>query len=112
MTRTPPEGRPRRVACIGAGPAGLLAATQIKAARPGWSVDVYERAPEGETYGYGVVFSDTAVRTIDFIAPSLGRLLAAQVTWDAVEVRARWPPPPPPPPPDSGPHPPPPDTGS
>ncbi|MFF2351513.1 FAD-dependent monooxygenase [Kitasatospora sp. NPDC058115] len=89
MTRTPPEGRPRRVACIGAGPAGLLAATQIKAARPGWSVDVYERAPEGETYGYGVVFSDTAVRTIDFIAPSLGRLLAAQVTWDAVEVRAR-----------------------
>lgn len=89
MTGSHSEGSPKNVACIGAGPAGLLAATQIKIARPDWTVVVYERSPKDETYGYGVVFSDAAVRTIDFIAPSLGSLLASQVTWDAVEVRAR-----------------------
>ncbi|MFD2467437.1 FAD-dependent monooxygenase [Amycolatopsis silviterrae] len=78
----------RSVACVGAGPAGLLAATQIKLARPGWQVLVYERAPKDVTYGYGVVFSDVAVRTIEYLAPELGALLANQTRWDDVEIRA------------------------
>ncbi|KUJ68027.1 hypothetical protein ACZ90_22515 [Streptomyces albus subsp. albus] len=81
--------QPRSVACIGAGPAGLLAATEIKRARPEWRVVVHERQPKDVTYGYGVVFSDIAVRTIDYMAPSLGSLLASQVTWEDVEVRVR-----------------------
>lgn len=77
----------RSVACVGAGPAGLFAATQIKLARPGWHVVVYERAPKDVTYGYGVVFSDLAVRTIEYLAPELGELLTAQTRWDDVEIR-------------------------
>ncbi|MFI1223569.1 MULTISPECIES: FAD-dependent monooxygenase [unclassified Streptomyces] len=78
----------RTVACVGAGPAGLLAATQIKRARPDWHVVVHERSPKDVTYGYGVVFSDVAVRTIEFMTPSLGAVLSSQVTWQDVEVRA------------------------
>ncbi|MFI1931371.1 FAD-dependent monooxygenase [Streptomyces sp. NPDC020330] len=73
---------------MGAGPAGLLTATQIKKARPDWDVVVHERSPKDVTYGYGVVFSDVAVRTIEFMTPSLGALLSSQVTWQDVEVRA------------------------
>ncbi|WP_179892312.1 FAD-dependent monooxygenase, partial [Streptomyces sp. rh34] len=73
---------------MGAGPAGLLAATQIKKARPDWDVVVHERSPKDVTYGYGVVFSDVAVRTIEFMTPSLGAVLSSQVTWQDVEVRA------------------------
>ncbi|WP_411107007.1 FAD-dependent monooxygenase [Streptomyces sp. cmx-4-9] len=88
--RTLPTGsRHRTVACIGAGPAGLLAATGIKTARPDWQVVVYERSPRGATYGYGVVFSDVAVRTVEYMAPALGAMLASQVAWSDVEVRAR-----------------------
>jgi anthraniloyl-CoA monooxygenase len=85
MSRT---GSARSVVCVGAGPAGLLAATQIKLARPGWHVVVHERAPKDVTYGYGVVFSDAAVRTIEYLAPELGELLATQTRWDDVEIRA------------------------
>ncbi|EST34310.1 FAD-dependent monooxygenase [Streptomyces roseochromogenus] len=81
-------GPARAVACIGAGPAGLLAATQIKAARPGWRVEVFERQPRGVTFGYGVVFSDIAVRTIEYLAPTLGELLVKQTRWEDVEVRS------------------------
>ncbi|MFD4370807.1 FAD-dependent monooxygenase [Streptomyces sp. NPDC058486] len=88
MTASPSGGAPRTVACVGAGPAGLLAATQIKKARPDWHVVVHERAPKDVTYGYGVVFSDVAVRTIEFMTPSLGAVLSSQVTWQDVEVRA------------------------
>jgi salicyloyl-CoA 5-hydroxylase len=79
----------RRVACIGAGPAGLLAATHIKNARPDWEVVVHERQPKDVTYGYGVVFSDVAVRTIDYMAPALGELLAEQTRWEDIEIRAK-----------------------
>ncbi|MEW5626612.1 FAD-dependent monooxygenase, partial [Streptomyces hydrogenans] len=88
MTASRSGGARGSVACMGAGPAGLLAATQIKKARPDWDVVVHERSPENVTYGYGVVFSDTAVRTIEFMTPSLGAVLASQVTWDDVEIRA------------------------
>ncbi|MFC0843803.1 FAD-dependent monooxygenase [Streptomyces noboritoensis] len=88
MTAPRPGGARRTVACVGAGPAGLLAATRIKTARPDWHVVVHERAPKDVTYGYGVVFSDIAVRTIAFMVPSLGAVLASQVTWQDVEVRA------------------------
>lgn len=88
MTGPRPGGARRTVACVGAGPAGLLAATRIKTARPDWHVVVHERAPKDVTYGYGVVFSDIAVRTIAFMVPSLGAVLASQVTWQDVEVRA------------------------
>ncbi|WP_198535577.1 FAD-dependent monooxygenase [Streptomyces caatingaensis] len=73
---------------MGAGPAGLLAAARIKAARPDWQVVVHERSPKDVTYGYGVVFSDVAVRTIRFMTPALGAVLASQVAWQDVEIRA------------------------
>ncbi|MET9764372.1 FAD-dependent monooxygenase [Streptomyces sp. NPDC006372] len=77
------------MACIGAGPAGLFAAAEIKRTRPDHHVVVYERAPKHVTYGYGVVFSDVAARAIQYMAPHLDALLAEQTSWQDVEVRRR-----------------------
>jgi flavin-dependent dehydrogenase len=45
----------RRVAVVGAGPAGLLAARLLRMSRPEASVTVFERQPAAGTYGFGVV---------------------------------------------------------
>ena len=50
-----------QVSIVGAGPAGLYLSYLIKRSRPDVSVDVYERLPRGETFGFGIVFSDKAL---------------------------------------------------
>jgi anthraniloyl-CoA monooxygenase len=45
-----------RIACIGAGPAGLFLAILMKQQDPAHEITVYERNSEGMTYGWGVVF--------------------------------------------------------
>jgi len=50
-----------RIACLGAGPGGLLAALLAKRSDPGREVTVYERNRAGDTFGFGVVFSDATL---------------------------------------------------
>jgi protodeoxyviolaceinate monooxygenase len=44
-----------KVLVIGAGPAGLLFASQMKRARPSWQIDIVEKNPPDAVPGWGVV---------------------------------------------------------
>ncbi len=79
-----------RIACLGGGPGGLLAALLAKRADPAREVSVFERNRAGDTFGFGVVFSDATLDGIDAADPVLRRALTGHgVHWDPIEVRLR-----------------------
>ena len=79
-----------RVACIGGGPAGLFFAILLKRARPDAQVTVYERNRPGDTFGWGVVFSDQTLGNIAAAEPATHRAIEdAFVHWDAIDVNFR-----------------------
>ncbi|MEU5755575.1 FAD-dependent monooxygenase [Streptomyces sp. NPDC047829] len=45
-----------KVACVGGGPAGLYLSILLKLQDPSHDITVYERNPEGSTYGWGVTY--------------------------------------------------------
>lgn len=49
-----------KILVVGAGPAGLLFATQMRLAVPMSEIQVVERNPKGATYGFGVAIQDRA----------------------------------------------------
>ena len=76
-----------RIACVGAGPAGLYLAISLKRRRPDVSVEVFERNPEGMTFGWGVVFSDQTVERLMANDPVSGRAISDEFAhWDDIEV--------------------------
>jgi salicyloyl-CoA 5-hydroxylase len=79
-----------RIACLGGGPGGLLAALLAKRGDPGREVTVFERNRAGDTFGFGVVFSDSTLDGIDAADPVLRRALTEHgAHWDPIEVRLR-----------------------
>ena len=79
-----------RVAVVGGGPAGLYFALLLKKAQPGSDITVFERNPEGATYGWGVVFSDrslTSFREADY--KTYTQITDDFIIWDAIDVRYR-----------------------
>ncbi|MFT2014900.1 FAD-dependent monooxygenase [Streptomyces sp. 796.1] len=76
-----------RVACVGAGPGGLMLALLLR--RYGnHEVDVYERSPADATFGFGVVFSRLSLARLRQAAPDVvAALLDQGARWDDVEVR-------------------------
>ena len=53
-----------RIMCVGAGPAGLYFAILSKLRDPGAEVEVWERNPQGVTYGWGVTLCDDLLDTL------------------------------------------------
>ena len=59
-----------RIAVLGGGPGGLLAALLAKRGDPAREVTVFERNRAGDTFGFGVVFSDATLDGIDAADPA------------------------------------------
>jgi len=77
-----------RVAIVGGGPGGLSLAALLKAADPGRQVHVFERNRSDDTFGFGVVFSDTTMRSLAEGDPVVHARLAGEgVHWQDIEVR-------------------------
>ena len=53
-----------KIACVGAGPAGLYFAISMKLRDPAHEIEVFERNRAGDTFGWGVVFSDQTVENL------------------------------------------------
>ena len=53
-----------KIACIGGGAAGLYFAISMKLRDPGHEITVIERNPPGNTFGWGVVFSDATIQNL------------------------------------------------
>ncbi|MDQ2908155.1 MAG: bifunctional salicylyl-CoA 5-hydroxylase/oxidoreductase [Candidatus Eremiobacteraeota bacterium] len=79
-----------RVVCIGGGPAGLFFAILMKKAKPQARIAVLERNAPGETFGWGVVFSDATLGNIAAAdPPTYERIVRDFVAWDAIDVNFR-----------------------
>ena len=50
-----------RIVCLGGGPAGLYFSLMMKKADPAHQITIYERNLPGDTFGWGVVFSDATL---------------------------------------------------
>jgi len=68
-----------QVEIIGAGPAGLYTAILIKSAMPRARVRVSEQNPADATFGFGVVFSDTALDFLRADDPETHALITPQM---------------------------------
>lgn len=75
------------IVCVGGGPAGLYFGLLMKLRHPTHAVTVIERNRPGDTFGWGVVFSD---QTLGHLAqadePSARAILQSFNHWDAIDV--------------------------
>ncbi len=80
-------GTLRSVAIVGAGPAGLYFAILMKKAAPFVEITVYERNRIGDTFGFGVVFSDQTLDNFERYDPeSYAAITNEFVYWDDIAI--------------------------
>jgi anthraniloyl-CoA monooxygenase len=76
-----------KIAVIGGGPAGLYFAISMKLRDASHDIHVFERNREGETFGWGVVFSDQTVENLTANDPVSAQIIADEFAhWDDIEV--------------------------
>ena len=76
-----------KIACVGAGPAGLYFAISMKLRDPSHDITVFERNAPGVTFGWGVVFSDLTVENITANDPVSAKTITEEFAhWDDIDV--------------------------
>ena len=76
-----------RIHVIGGGPGGLYAAALLKKTDPGRDVRVFERNAAADTFGFGVVFSDDALREVGVSDPETHAAIASRFHhWDDIHI--------------------------
>lgn len=76
-----------RIDCVGGGPAGLFLALLMKQRQPDADIAVHERNRLGDTFGFGVVFSDETLANIaEADEPSIRAIEAEFRHWSAMDV--------------------------
>ena len=79
--------RPVKIHCIGGGPASLYLAILAKKSDPRHEVTVWERNSPGDTFGWGVVFSDLTQENLRDADPvTYDAITRSFSTWDAIDV--------------------------
>ncbi|MGW7299036.1 MULTISPECIES: FAD-dependent monooxygenase [unclassified Streptomyces] len=79
-----------KVVCVGGGPAGLYLSILLKLADPSHDITVYERNPEGSTYGWGVTYWRGLLDRLQVHDPVSARAIADHsVTWNEGVARVR-----------------------
>jgi anthraniloyl-CoA monooxygenase len=82
-----------RIACVGAGPGGLLLAGLLMRSGADHEVTVFERNAPDDTFGFGVVFSQETLDNIEAADPDTFAQIAARWRhWSAIDmyVDGRW----------------------
>ncbi|MCA9551156.1 MAG: bifunctional salicylyl-CoA 5-hydroxylase/oxidoreductase [Myxococcales bacterium] len=75
---------------MGGGPAGLYFGILMKRADPSHQVVVYERNRLGDTFGFGVVFSDATLGKLQTADPeTYQRITEAFAHWDDIDIHYR-----------------------
>lgn len=76
-----------RIVCIGGGPAGLYFGLLMKLQNPAHQITVIERNRPYDTFGWGVVFSDSTLDNLrEADPPTAEAILDAFAHWDDIEV--------------------------
>lgn len=76
-----------RIACVGGGPAALVFAISMKLRDPRHDIVVFERNDPGDTFGWGVVFSDQTMENLRANDPkSADEIEAGFAHWDDIDV--------------------------
>jgi anthraniloyl-CoA monooxygenase len=79
-----------KIACVGAGPAGLYFAISMKLRDPAHEIEIFERNAPGVTFGWGVVFSDLTVDNITKNDPVSAKTITQEFAhWDDIDVHYR-----------------------
>jgi anthraniloyl-CoA monooxygenase len=74
-----------RVACLGGGPAGIYLAISMKLRDPEHDIHVFERNKAGDTFGWGVVFSDQTLENLTRNDPASAAVIASSFAhWDDI----------------------------
>jgi len=76
-----------KVVCLGGGPGGVYTAISLKLRNPEHQVSVYERNKPGDTFGWGVVFSDQTMENLIANDPvSAQKMNDELIHWDYIDT--------------------------